>query len=179
MPDPSSTDPRYPLGPMPQPLTLTPEERAEAVAAIRALPGELRGAALGLSASQLDTPYREGGWTVRQVVHHVADSHMNAVVRLKLALTEDRPTIKPYEEGLWAELADMRLPLEPSLDLLDGLHTRWAAVLASLTPEDWTREWTHPEHGHTFTVDTLGAMYAWHGRHHIAHVTGLRLRQGW
>lgn len=170
---------RYPLGPMPQPLTLTPEERTGALAAIRALPDELRAAVQGLSDPQLDTPYREGGWTVRQVVHHVADSHMNAVVRLKLALTEDRPTIKPYEEGLWADLADVGLPLDPTLDLLGGLHTRWATVLESLTPEDWAREWTHPAHGHTFTVNTLAAMYAWHGRHHVAHITGLRQRRGW
>lgn len=179
MPDPTSSDLRYPLGPMPQPLTLTVEERADVLAAIRTLPDELRAAVADLSDPQLDTPYREGGWTVRQVVHHVADSHMNAVVRLKLALTEDRPTIKPYEEGLWAELADVRLPLDPSLMLLDGLHRRWVAVLESLTSEDWAREWTHPAHGHTFTVDTLGAMYAWHGRHHVAHITGLRQRRGW
>lgn len=116
---------------------------------------------------------------MRQVVHHVADSHLNAVVRLKLALTEDRPTIKPYEEGRWAELADVRLPLEPTLDLLGGLHTRWSAVLESLAPGDWAREWTHPAPRHTFTVDTLGAMYAWHGRHHASHITGLRQRRGW
>ncbi|WP_281260169.1 YfiT family bacillithiol transferase [Deinococcus planocerae] len=184
MPDPSptdlpQTDLRSPLGPMPQPFTLTPQERAGALAAIRALPGELRGAVTGLPDAGLDTPYREGGWTVRQVVHHVADSHLNAVVRLKLALTEERPTVKPYEEGLWAELADVRLPLEPSLMVLDGLHARWAAVLGSLTPQDWAREWTHPAHGHTFTVDTLAAMYAWHGRHHALHITGLRQRRGW
>ncbi|GAA5534515.1 YfiT family bacillithiol transferase [Deinococcus aluminii] len=164
------TDARYPLGPMPQRLALTPQERAEAVQAIRALPAELRALVEGQPDTVLETPYREGGWTVRQVVHHLADSHLNAVVRLKLALTEDNPTVKPYEEGDWAELPDTRLPLEPSLSLLDGLHTRWAALLEALTPDQWAREWTHPAQGQTFTVDTLAAMYAWHGRHHMAHI---------
>ncbi|GAA5511336.1 putative metal-dependent hydrolase YfiT [Deinococcus carri] len=164
------TDVQYPLGPMPQPLTLTPPERAAAIQAIRALPAELRVAVAGQPEALLDTPYRDGGWTVRQVVHHLADSHMNAVVRLKLALTEDSPTVKPYEEGEWAELPDMRLPLDPSLSLLDGLHTRWAALLEALTPGQWAREWTHPAQGRSFTVATLAAMYAWHGRHHLAHI---------
>ncbi|GMA13900.1 putative metal-dependent hydrolase [Deinococcus metallilatus] len=164
------TDARYPLGPMPQRLALTPQERSEAVQAIRALPAELRALVEGQPDTLLETPYREGGWTVRQVVHHLADSHLNALVRLKLALTEDNPTVKPYEEGDWAELPDTRLPLEPSLSLLDGLHTRWAALLDALTPGQWAREWTHPAQGQTFTVDTLAAMYAWHGRHHLAHI---------
>ncbi|MEF2280220.1 putative metal-dependent hydrolase [Deinococcus sp. YIM 134068] len=175
----TTPDPRSPLGPMPQPLTLTAGERAEALAAIRALPAELRATVAGLTDAQLDTSYREGGWTVRQVVHHVADSHMNAVTRLKLALTEDRPTVKPYEEGLWAELADVRLPVEVSLSVLDGLHARWVAVMESLTAEEWAREWMHPAQGRTYTVDTLGGMYAWHGRHHVAHISGLRERRGW
>ncbi|EYB67999.1 metal-dependent hydrolase [Deinococcus phoenicis] len=161
---------RYPLGPLPQPLALTPQERAEATRAIGALPTELRAAVAGQSEAVLDTPYRDGGWTVRQVVHHLADSHLNAVVRLKLALTEENPAVKPYDEGRWAELPDIRLPLEPSLSLLDGLHARWAALLATLTPGQWAREWTHPAQGQTFTVDTLAAMYAWHGRHHVAHI---------
>ncbi|MBB5296866.1 hypothetical protein HNQ10_003726 [Deinococcus metallilatus] len=155
---------------MPQRLALTPQERSEAVQAIRALPAELRALVEGQPDTLLETPYREGGWTVRQVVHHLADSHLNALVRLKLALTEDNPTVKPYEEGDWAELPDTRLPLEPSLSLLDGLHTRWAALLDALTPGQWAREWTHPAQGQTFTVDTLAAMYAWHGRHHLAHI---------
>ncbi|MCP2012913.1 hypothetical protein L1280_000041 [Deinococcus sp. HSC-46F16] len=164
------TDPRFPLGPMPQPLTLTPEERAEAVGAIRDFPDQLRAAVANQPDAVLDTPYRDGGWTVRQVVHHLADSHMNAVVRLKLALTEDRPTIRPYEEGEWAKLPDMRLPVAPSLALLGGLHVRWAALLESLSPEEWPREWTHPALGQAYTVDTLAAMYAWHGLHHLAHI---------
>ncbi|GBF07486.1 metal-dependent hydrolase [Deinococcus aerius] len=164
------TDPRYPLGPMPQPLALTPGERQEATRAIRALPDELRQLVEGQPDTVLDTAYRDGGWTVRQVVHHIADSHMNAVVRLKLALTEANPTVKPYEEGDWARLPDMGLPVEPSLSLLAGLHARWTALLETLTPEGWTREWTHPAQGRTYTVDTLAAMYAWHGRHHLAHI---------
>lgn len=164
------TDPRYPLGPMPQPLTLTPEERVEATAAIRVLPAELRAVVASQPAPVLDTPYRDGGWTVRQVVHHISDSHMNAVVRLKLALTEANPTIKPYEEGDWARLADMALPIEPSLSLLGGLHARCTALLEALTPDEWAREWSHPTQGRTYTVDTLAAMYAWHGRHHLAHI---------
>ena len=164
------TDARYPLGPMPQPLTLTPEERAGAVQALRVLPAALWAAVEGQPDAVLGTPYRDGGWTVRQVVHHLADSHMNAVVRLKLALTEENPTVRPYEEGQWATLPDMWLPVAPSLALLEGLHTRWAAVLEALAPEDWARAWTHPAQGQTFTVDTLAAMYAWHGRHHLAHI---------
>lgn len=164
------TDPRFPLGPMPQPLTLTPEERAEAVRAIQALPAALRAAVEGQPDAVLDTPYREGGWTVRQVVHHLADSHMNAVVRLKLALTEDNPTVRPYEEGEWARLPDTRLPVAPSLSLLDGLHVRWTALLEGLSLEEWGHEWTHPALGQTSTVDTLAAMYAWHGRHHLAQI---------
>ncbi|WP_034387025.1 YfiT family bacillithiol transferase [Deinococcus sp. YIM 77859] len=164
------TDTRYPLGPLPQPLTLTPRERAEAVQAIRAFPAQLRAAVAHQPDAVLDTPYRDGGWTVRQVVHHLADSHMNAVVRLKLALTEVNPTVKPYEEGDWAQLPDMGLPLGPSLSLLDGLHARWTALLGALTPGQWAREWTHPASGQTFTVDTLAAMYAWHGQHHLAHI---------
>ena len=131
----------------------------------------------GLDDPQLDTPYREGGWTLRQVVHHVADSHINAYVRVKLALTEENPTVKPYEEQLWAELPDSRLPIDLSLELLEQLHTRLSAVLEDVT--DFARPWTHPAQGRTFTLDTLLGMYAWHGRHHVAHVTGLRERQGW
>lgn len=164
------TDARYPLGPMPQPLTLTPEERVGAVQAIRALPAQLRAAVEGQPDAVLGTPYRDGGWTVRQVVHHLADSHMNAVVRLKLALTEENPTVRPYEEGEWARLPDMRLPVAPSLALLAGLHVRWAALLESLSPEEWGHEWTHPALGRASTVDTLAAMYAWHGQHHLAHI---------
>lgn len=166
---------RFPLGPMPTPLALSPDERAAALDALRALPAELRAAVAGLDDAGLDTPYREGGWTVRQVVHHVADSHMNAHIRLKLALTEADPVIKPYEESLWAELPDSALVPAVSLDLLDALHTRLVPVFASVT--DWARPWTHPASGR-WTLDTLLAMYAWHGRHHTAQITGLRERLG-
>lgn len=171
------SDLRYPTGPMPTPQALAPAERQAALAALHALPAELRAAVQGLTDAQLDTPYREGGWTVRQVVHHVADSHLNAYTRVKLTLTEDNPTVKPYEEGLWAELPDSALPPEVSLALLERLHGRLVAALGGVT--DWSRPWTHPAQGRTHTLDTLLAMYAWHGRHHVAHVTGLRQRQGW
>ncbi|PNY82136.1 YfiT family bacillithiol transferase [Deinococcus koreensis] len=171
------SDPRYPIGPMPIHLSLSPEERQEALGALRALPAELRAAVHGLDDRQLDTPYREGGWTLRQVVHHVADSHMNAYVRVKLALTEENPTIKPYDEGRWAALPDSLLAPGVSLELLEALHARLLAVLEGV--QDWGRLWTHPAQGRTTTLDTLLGMYAWHGRHHVAHITGLRGRQGW
>ncbi|MBB5235401.1 YfiT family bacillithiol transferase [Deinococcus budaensis] len=164
------TDRRFPLGPMPTPLTLTGHERAEALAALRRLPAELRVVAESLTGLALDTPYRQGGWTGRQVVHHVADSHLNAYARVKLTLTEARPVVKPYDEGAWAGLPDVDLPVHPSLLLLEGLHTRLVAVLESVPEGDWAREWTHPGLGRTFTLDTLLAMYAWHGRHHTAHL---------
>jgi hypothetical protein len=150
------------------------------VARIAAAPAALRAAVAGLSDAQLDTPYRPGGWTVRQVVHHVPDSHLNAYVRIRLALTEDTPTIKPYEEARWAELPDARtLPIEVSLALLEGLHARWVGLLGGLGPADGARQFHHPEHGRLITVDELIAMYAWHGEHHVAHVTSLRARNGW
>ncbi len=142
-------------------------------------PARLRAAVDGLSAEQLDTPYRPGGWTVRQLVHHLPDSHMNAYGRLKLALTEDEPTIKPYDEAAWAELEDSRsTPPEVSLTLLETLHDRWVRLLRALGPEDFARTLRHPEMG-TMRVDALVGLYAWHGRHHVAHVTGLRERMGW
>jgi hypothetical protein len=145
-----------------------------------ATPARIREAVAGLSDEQLDTPYREGGWTVRQVIHHVPDSHLNAYIRLKLALTEDRPTIKPYDEARWAELIDSRdTPPEVSLALLESLHARWNTLLRSLREEDFQRSFLHPEQQETFTLDGLIAMYSWHGRHHVAHVTALRERMRW
>ena len=139
----------------------------------------LRAAVKGLSEQQLDTPYRPDGWTVRQVLHHVPDSHMNAFIRFKLALTEDEPTIKPYHEELWADLGDVRgTPPEVSLVLLESLQQRWNCLLRSLKPADWKRTFRHPELG-LMDLDTTLAMYAWHGRHHTAHVTSLREREGW
>ncbi len=133
----------------------------------------------GLADAQIDTPYRDGGWTVRQVIHHLADSHMNSFVRFKLALTEDSPTIKPYNEAAWAETADARaLPLAPSLDLIDGLHQRWVVLLESLNDADFGRTFTHPERGQ-MRLDVNLALYAWHCRHHTAHIVSLRERMGW
>lgn len=164
---------------MPAPETVSRSEREQAVVAIAALPAELRSAVAGLSDSQLDTPYRGGGWTVRQVVHHVADSHMNAYVRVKLALTEDSPTISAYDQGGWATLADVTLPAEVSLTLLDSLHTRWVAVLESLDEAQWAREYIHPEYGRASSIAQVAALYAWHGQHHTGHILNLRQSRGW
>ena len=174
------TDLRYPIGNFSYDGAMTDARRAACVARIAAAPAALRAAVAGLSDAQLDTPYRPGGWTVRQVVHHLPDSHLNAYVRIRLALTEDTPTIKPYEEARWAELPDARtLPVEASLALLEGLHVRWVGLLRGLGAADGARQFHHPEHGRLITVDELIAMYAWHGEHHVAHVTSLRARNGW
>ena len=173
-----STDLRYPVGEFIMPAPVTAAMRAEAIAAITVLPVKMRDAVRGLSDTQLDTPYRPGGWTVRQVVHHVGDSHINAFVRLKLALTESNPTVKPYDEKAFANLPDHRLPIDVSLSLLDGLHARWAAVLNTLTLEHSARPLYHPEIG-AITIDYLVLMYGWHSRHHVAHITRLREREGW
>ncbi|MHB8302602.1 MAG: YfiT family bacillithiol transferase [Acidobacteriaceae bacterium] len=173
-------DLRYPIGKFAWPTHLSIDERAAAVQSIAGAPGDLRDAIDGLYESQIETPYREGGWTVRQTIHHVADSHMQAVARTRLALTEEWPTITPYKENLWAELADVRsVPVETSLQLLDALHARWVALLDSLPDADWTeRGYKHPESGNQ-TLEQIVALYAWHGRHHTAHITALRERMGW
>ena len=174
-----TTDLRYPIGKFVRPAAATPDDRRRSVEEIAGLPASLRAAIDGLSPAQLDTPYRPDGWTVRQLVHHVPDSHINAYVRFRLALTEDEPTIKPYDEARWAELGDARtLPPDVSLALLDALHDRWATLLRTLPESAWGRRLVHPESG-VMTLDQLLAMYAWHGRHHVAHVTGLRERMGW
>jgi DinB superfamily len=173
------SDPRFPIGKFHYEAPPTPDQRAELIAAIEQAPAALRAAVAGLSPQQLDTPYRDGGWTVRQVAHHVPDSHMNAYVRFKLALTEDDPTIKPYAEDRWANLADTQsTPVEVSHVLLDSLHTRWVHLLRLLKPEEWKRNFNHPEAGVMSLEKTL-ALYAWHGKHHVAHVTELRKRMGW
>jgi uncharacterized damage-inducible protein DinB len=172
-----AADPRYPVGRWAQPDD-RPETAARLVGEIAVLPVQLAAAVAGLTDAQLDTPYRDGGWTVRQVVHHVADSHMNAYVRIKLALTADAPAIAAYDEAAWAELPDSRLPIEPSLALVDALHERWTAVLKPLGPAELARPYRHPEMGDV-PVRTALAIYAWHGRHHTAHVTELRKRMGW
>lgn len=147
---------------------------------IERAPSQIGAAIDGLSGEQLDTPYRPGGWTVRQVVHHVPDSHMNAFIRFKLALTEENPTIKPYDEAAWAQLADAReTPIETSMTLLTSLHERWVGLLRSLTPTDFRRTLNHPDWDAPLSLDTMLALYAWHGRHHTAHITNLRQRMGW
>jgi hypothetical protein len=171
-------DLRYPVGPF-TPVAGTPDVRRAAIAEIAALPAAIRAAVSGLDDWQLDTPYRPGGWTVRQLVHHVADSHMNGLIRLKLALTETHTTIKPYDENAWATLADARLPIGLSLGILDGVHERWAYVYTGMTDADYARTFVHPEHGKVFTIDWHTQMYGWHSRHHVAHITALRAREGW
>jgi uncharacterized damage-inducible protein DinB len=157
----------------------SPARREQFLNDISELPAQLRAVVAGLSDAQLDTPYREGGWTVRQVVHHLADSHLNSYVRFRLALTEDVPTIKAYDEAQWAELEDARhAPVEVSLGLLESLHDRWVRLLRSLQPEDFAREFRHPERG-TMSLDANLALYSWHGRHHTAHIANLREREGW
>ena len=171
-------DLRYPIGEFILPSPITPGLRNEAIDAIAALPARMRRAVRGLSDSQLDTPYRPGGWTVRQLVHHVPDSHLNAYIRVKLALTENNPTIKPYDQDAFAELADRRLPIEVSLSLLDALHARWTTVWKAMTPDQFTRPLYHPEIG-SITVDHLLQQYGWHSRHHVGHIARLREREGW
>jgi hypothetical protein len=171
-------DLRYPIGEFVMPAPVTAAMRADAIEAIAAFPVKMRAAVNGLSDSQLDTPYRPGGWTVRQVVHHVGDSHMNALIRLKLALTEENPTVKPYDEKLFAQLPDQRLPIAVSLALLDGLHARWTAVLNGMAAPQFARPLYHPEIG-AITIDYQVQTYGWHSRHHVAHITRLREREGW
>ncbi len=172
------TDLRVPIGGCTMPTPVTPKLRADAIAAIAELPVKMRDAVRGLSEAQLDTRYRPGGWTVRQVVHHVPDSHLNAYVRVKLALTEDNPTIKPYDQDAFAGLPDQKLPIDVSLSLLDSLHARWVAVLNALTPQQFARPLYHPEIG-AITIDYLVQTYGWHSRHHVAHITRLRELEGW
>lgn len=172
-------DPRYPIGKFVWPAAVTAEERETHIAGIAAAPTAYRQAIEGLSDSQLDNPYREGGWTVRQVIHHVPDSHMNSYCRFKLALTEDEPGIKGYAENLWAELADGRTgPVETSLALLENLHRRWVLLLKSMTDKDFARTFRHSQHG-LIRLDSALALYHWHSRHHAAHITELRRRMGW
>jgi hypothetical protein len=171
-------DLRYPIGRFSPPAASLPGIRAAHIQTLRLLPERLRAAIAGLSDAQLDTPYREDGWTVRQVVHHVADSHAMAYTRCKLALTEDWPTIKPYDEAAWAKLPDSCQPIDGSLAFVEGLHGRWVALLESLSDEDLRKGYNHPERGREMLIKML-AMYDWHSRHHTAHITGLRARQGW
>ncbi|HKS05451.1 MAG TPA: putative metal-dependent hydrolase [Gemmatimonadaceae bacterium] len=172
-------DPRYPIGKFQRPSSWSDDDRKAGIAHITALPKSIRDAVAGLSDAQLDTPYRDGGWTVRQVVHHVADSHVNAYCRVRLALTEDSPTIKPYAEDKWAQLLDARTqPVAISLSMLDAVHGRWVTLLNSLGNDQFARRFNHPESGPS-TIDGLVALYSWHGRHHTAHITELRKAKGW
>jgi uncharacterized damage-inducible protein DinB len=172
-------DLRYPIGKY-QPQPFSAKQLEQWLIDIRFLPQHLENAIVNLDEQQLNTPYRPQGWTLRQVVHHVADSHMNAYIRFKLGLTEDNPTIKPYDEAAWANMKDTEIiPVNVSLTLLHALHTRWMEVLHSIREEEWNRTVVHPEHGRQMTLWYLLGMYAWHGRHHTAHVTSLRERMGW
>ena len=168
---------RFPIGKFDK-STIDPSRRAEYIRVIADLPGNVKAAVDGLTEDQLDTPYRPGGWTVRQTVHHIADSHINSYCLFKLALTEDTPTIRPYYEDRWADLADSELPVATSLAIIDGVHQRWVAMLNSLSDSDFEKKFNHPESGE-WTLDRTLALYAWHSRHHTAHITTLRQREGW
>ncbi len=175
----SQDDLRYPIGRFHAPASTSAEERAAQIETLRRLPERLGAAVDGLDDRQLDTPYREGGWTVRQLVHHFADSHANSYVRFKLALTEEWPTIKPYDEAAWAALPDSRtLPIETSLNWIEAMHARWVAMLESMSEDDFQKGFHHPEIGPQKLATSL-ALYAWHSRHHTAHITNLRARMGW
>jgi hypothetical protein len=170
---------RYPIGEMPMPLTFNKLELKKWISDIEKLPAQLRTAVQNLTTEQLETPYRPDGWTVRQVVHHISDSHINAFVRLKLALTEDNPTIKPYEEQFWAELPDSKMPIEVSLAIIENLHKKMVVILRGPSSTDFERTLFHPGSKKTFKIGTLAAMYSWHGLHHLAHIENLAKREKW
>ncbi len=173
-------DIRYPTGKFsPKDGRLTATEREALIERIAGVPAHLRSAVAGLTEEQLDTPYRDGGWSPRQLAHHIADSHLNSFVRFKLALTEENPTICTYEQALWGETPDvLGVPVSSSLSIVEGLHGRWVALLRSMSAEDFQRTLLHPEIGR-IDLDFMLQLYAWHGAHHVAHITGLRERRGW
>jgi hypothetical protein len=172
-------DLRYPIGRFQRPEVVSESDRQNAVESIAGLPAQMRAAVSGWKTDQLDTPYRPDGWTVRQLLHHVPESHMNSYIRFKLALTEDEPLIKPYDEDAWARLPDATTaPVDLSLDLLDTLHQRWVLLLRSMTAEQWNRTFRHPEVG-VVRLDVNALLYSWHGKHHLAHIKSLRDRKGW
>lgn len=173
-----SEDLRYPIGKFSRDFELTAELKKQFVEEIERFPQKLKSAIENLNDERLDAPYRPGGWTIRQTVHHVADSHLNAVTRFKLALTEDVPTIRPYYEERWAELADSRLPVESSLQIVEGLHSRWTTLLEAMTEQDFQRKLIHPDSGEWTLAQFLG-LYSWHGLHHTAHIVRLRERNDW
>ena len=171
-------DLRYPIGKFERPDTVTADRRTAWIGDIEATPARFREIVSGLNDEQLDTPYRPGGWTVRQVVHHVADSHMNSFIRFRLGLTEDEPTVKPYDEKRWAELCDSGMPVDVSLQIIEALHRRWVVLLRGMSDADFSRTFRHPEMG-SFRLDSNLALYAWHGKHHEAHIGNLRKTKGW
>ena len=173
-----ANDLRYPLGEFSE-VPTSDGVRAAAIRDLEELPAKMRAAVAGLSDVQLDTPYRPDGWTVRQLVHHVPDSHVNGYTRIKLALTEDEPVIKPYDENAWAALPDSGLPVDIALTLLDAIQPRWVAVYRALSPAQFARIYVHPERGRKVSLDEHLQIYAWHSRHHVAHITSLRRRAGW
>ena len=176
----ANEDLRYPIGRFEETTPVSDRVRSSSLEQLAVLPARMRDAVAGLSDAQLDTPYRPGGWTVRKVVHHVPDSHLNAYVRMKLALTEDTPTIKPYDEQKWSELADAAMPIDVSLSLLDAVHARWLTLFRAMKPGDFARTFNHPEYPQgPRTLDWMLQQYAWHSRHHVAHITSLRQRNGW
>jgi hypothetical protein len=168
----------FPIGKYDKDLEITRDQRKQFIKVIAELPNNLREAVKGLSDEQLDTPYRPEGWTPRQVIHHVGDSHMNSFIRFKLALTEDNPTIRPYAEDLWAQSAEYKMPVDVSLDLIDSIHRRWTNLLESMSDEDFARTLNHPETGE-WSLDGFLGLYAWHSRHHTAHINNLKKRNGW
>ncbi len=171
---------KYPIGKYQRPETHTPELRKDWIAVLQVLPSWMDACIENLDEAQLHTPYRDGGWTIQQVIHHVADSHMNAYVRLKLALTEDNPTVKPYDEAAWAEMIDTQVvPVNISVTMLHAMHRRMVALLQRLEPEQWERTYFHPEHNRNVPIWDMVAMYAWHSKHHTAHITRLRDRMNW
>ena len=172
-------DLRYPIGEFDRNYDTSPNARRDRIETITNLPDRVADAVGGMTEEQLETPYRPGGWTVRQTVHHIADSHANSLIRFKLALTEDEvPTIRPYYEDRWAELGDSRLPIDVSLKMLDAIHSRWIALLNSMSEAEYQKKFIHPETGE-WTLDAALALYAWHSQHHTAHITSLREREGW
>lgn len=174
----SVEDLKYPIGQFSFDTASDSNQKNEWIQQIETLPIRLVDAIINLSGKQLNIPYRENGWTIRQVIHHLADSHLNAFIRTKLLLTENEPTIKPFDEKLWANLSDNNLSIEPSLQIIKGVHTRWAHILKSVDIEDWDRILNHPESG-PMSLSKLTALYAWHGNHHLAHITSLKKRKNW
>jgi uncharacterized damage-inducible protein DinB len=172
-------DVQYPIGKFSEDPNVTPEKRQKWIAEVEQAPSVFRRAVAGLTQAQLDTPYREGGWTVRQVIHHMADSHLQSVIRFRLALTEDNPAISGYDPAKWAELPDAKIgPVEVSLALFEAIHGRWILLLHAMNPADFRKTFSRPD-GQVITLDRLLQTYAWHGKHHAAHITGLRERMGW